>query len=59
MLSITLKFYLNKMAICEKCKKYPLEFREINEVENEKGILKVLCDDCYKAVFIKQYIKII
>ena len=38
------------MAICDNYKKYPLEFREINEVVDNKGRNKVLCDDCYKKL---------
>jgi len=36
------------MAMCDNCKKYPLEFREINEVVDNKGRNKILCDDCDK-----------
>ena len=41
------------MAICNDCKKYPLEFGEISEITDEKGRDKVLCDDCYKKLFQK------
>jgi len=33
--------------MCDNCKKYPLELREINEVTDFKGRDKVLCDKCY------------
>jgi predicted SprT family Zn-dependent metalloprotease len=38
------------MAICDKCKKTPLEYREVNNVR--KGDREVvLCDDCYAEAF--------
>jgi len=39
------------MAICEKCKKYPLEYREMNEAQTEKEKKVYLCDDCFKLYF--------
>jgi len=35
------------MSICDKCKKSPLTYAEINEVLDDKGREKVLCDKCY------------
>ena len=40
------------MAMCNECKKYPLEMREINEVELTKtGTDGILCDDCFKNFY--------
>ncbi|HUS51798.1 MAG TPA: hypothetical protein VMZ91_16640 [Candidatus Paceibacterota bacterium] len=39
------------MAICENCKKYPLEYRETNKAQTEKGKHIFLCDSCYKQYF--------
>jgi len=36
-----------RMAICDECKKTPLEYREINQVYR-KGRKVVLCDECYE-----------
>ncbi|GEM_PF-1056459 len=36
-----------KMAICDRCKKTPLEYREINHAYR-KGREVVLCDECYE-----------
>jgi len=43
-----------KMAICDNCKKTPLEYGEINEVHrgNEEVIL---CDECYKMIFLESF----
>jgi len=35
------------MAICDECKKTPLEYREINQAYR-KGRKVVLCDECYE-----------
>jgi hypothetical protein len=45
-----------KMAICDNCKKTPLEYREVNHVhKGDKEV--VLCDKCYRMAFQKEYFK--
>lgn len=39
------------MAICENCKKYPLEYREMNKAITKEGREVILCDDCFKLYF--------
>ena len=44
------------MAICDNCRKTPLEYREVNHVH--KGDREVvLCDECYRMAFQKEYFK--
>ena len=44
------------MAICDNCKKTPLEYREVNHVhKGDKEV--VLCDECYSLAFQKEYFK--
>ncbi|MBN2130029.1 MAG: hypothetical protein JW741_11060 [Sedimentisphaerales bacterium] len=43
------------MAICDKCKKTPLEYREINPAY-QKGREVVLCDECYEKV-LREYLQ--
>jgi hypothetical protein len=44
-----------KMAICDKCKKTPLEYREINPAY-QKGREVILCDECYEKV-LREYLQ--
>lgn len=37
------------MSICDRCKKHPLEYGEINDISDEKGRKKTLCDKCFKT----------
>lgn len=43
------------MAICDKCKKTPLEYREINRA-HRKGREVVLCDECYEKA-LREYLQ--
>lgn len=42
------------MAICDNCKKTPLEYGEINQAYRD-GEEIALCDECYLAVFQRDY----
>ena len=40
------------MAICDNCKKTPLEYGEINQAYRD-GTEVTLCDECYRMAFEK------